>query len=269
MNEESQFIIRPATAPIGSAVNRLASPTDAPVNLQYSVSASAAIRHGSRKREHPNALPRCTDVPRPHIYWSTLASDRHSSEDRAEVFERGDDLVAVVADGAGGMRGGALASTALVETVRSVAENATLDVHDGDLWAALLKEADAKLSAKMAGETTGVIVVIGPERLIGVSVGDSEAWIVRGDSIDDLTRSQERSRLGSGRAVPVDFQRRRLDGVLLIATDGLFKYASPKRIAATVREGEVSRVAERLTALVRLPSGRFQDDLGIIVVARR
>jgi serine/threonine protein phosphatase PrpC len=57
--------------------------------------------------------------------------------------------------------------------------------------------------------------------------------------------------------------------VLLIATDGLFKYASPGRIAATVREAEVSRVAERLAALVQLPSGRYQDDVGIVVVARR
>jgi serine/threonine protein phosphatase PrpC len=167
------------------------------------------------------------------------------------------------------MRGGALASTALVETARSVAENSALDVHDADLWVALFKEVDLKLGARMAGETTGVVVVVGPNGVTGVSVGDSEAWIVTARSVEDLTRSQERYRLGSRRAVPASFQRPSLDGVLLIATDGLFKYAAPARIAATVREEEVSRVAERLAALVQLPSGGFQDDVGIVVVARR
>ena len=157
-------------------------------------------------------------MPSPYLYWRVLASGRQTSEDRAEVFDREDDLVIVVSDGAGGIRGGALASAALVETARAVAENPTLDVHDPGLWTVLLKEADGTLAAKMAGETTAVVVVVGPMGVTGVSVGDSEAWIIT-KSIDDLTRSQERARLGSGRAVPVSFQRRSLDGVLLVATD--------------------------------------------------
>jgi serine/threonine protein phosphatase PrpC len=208
-------------------------------------------------------------MPSPYVHWRMLASDRKSSEDRADVFERGDDLVLVVGDGAGGMRGGALASAALVETARAVAENPTLDVHDPGLWTVLLEEADGTLAAKMAGETTAVIVVVGPMGVTGVGLGDSEAWVITVKSIDDLTRSQERLRLGSGRAVPVSFQRRSLDGVLVVATDGLFKYASSARIASTVRAGEVSQAAERLAALVQLPSGGFQDDVGIVVVALR
>jgi serine/threonine protein phosphatase PrpC len=208
-------------------------------------------------------------MPRPYIYWRALASGRQNSHDRAEVFERGDDWVIVVADGAGGVRGGALASAALVETARAVAENATLDVHDGELWSALLKEADSSLASRRAGETTAVLVVVGPSGLTGVSVGDSEAWIVHPRSVDDLTRSQHRSRLGTGRAAPVAFERPRVDGVLLVGTDGLFKYASPERIAATAREGDVSRATERLTALVQLPSGGFHDDVGIVILARR
>jgi len=206
-------------------------------------------------------------MPSRYIHWHKLASGRQSSEDRAEVYAHGEDLVVVVADGAGGISGGARASAAVVETARAVAENPTLDVHDTDLWATLLKEADSTMAAKTAGETTAVIVVVGPNGLTGISVGDSEAWIVDRTSIDDLTRSQERLRLGSGRATPVAFQRRRLDGVLLVATDGLFKFASAGQIAATVRAGDVSRAAERLTALVQLPSGGFQDDVGIVVVA--
>jgi len=183
------------------------------------------------------------------------------------VFERADALVVVVADGAGGMRGGAAASKALVDVARSVAANATLDAHEADLWVALMKEADGMLAAKMVGETTGVIVVLAPRGLVGVSVGDSEAWVVGAQSIDDLTKGQERPRLGSGRAAPVAFQRPRLGGTLIVATDGLFRYASPARIGATVREGAVASAAIRLTSLVRLPSGRFHDDVGVAVVA--
>jgi serine/threonine protein phosphatase PrpC len=208
-------------------------------------------------------------MPSPYIYFRKLASGRQSSEDRAEVFERGDDLVIVVADGAGGMSGGAAASAALVDTVKAVAENPTLDAHDDELWVALLKDADAMLAARGAGETTGVVVVVGPKGLAGVSVGDSEALIVGARSMDDLTRGQERPRLGSGRAVPVAFHRGRLDGALLVATDGLFKFASQARIAATVREGEIARAVERLAALVQLPAGGFQDDVGLVVVAPR
>jgi serine/threonine protein phosphatase PrpC len=205
-------------------------------------------------------------MSRGHVETRAVACGR-TSEDRAAVFDRDDTRVVVIADGARGMSGGALASDALVQTVRAVAENETLDVSDPTLWAALFHEADAALSQRMAGETTGVVVVVGPGGLTGVSAGDSEAWIVTATSIDDLTAGQKRARLGSGRAVPVAFRRPRVDGVLLVATDGLFKYASAERIAAAVRDGAVREAADRLVACARLPSGAFHDDVGVVLVA--
>ena len=79
-----------------------------------------------------------------------------------------------MADGAGGMRGGAIASDAFLEMARAVTQNATLDVHDAPLWSVLFGEVDAALAAKMTGETTGVVVTVGPDGLTGVSAGDSE-----------------------------------------------------------------------------------------------
>jgi len=135
------------------------------------------------------------------------------------------------------------------------------------LWTHVLEEADGALAAKMAGETTCVVVVVGPMGIVGVSAGDSEAWVVTASSIDDLTLHQKRARLGSGRAAPVAFERPALDGVLVAGTDGLFKYAASDEIAKVLRGGAVEGAAERLAAVVRLPSGGFHDDVGIVVVA--
>jgi serine/threonine protein phosphatase PrpC len=206
-------------------------------------------------------------MPVRQAHARVVASGRRRSEDRAEVFDRDDGLVVVVADGAGGMAGGALASDALVETARAVARNPTLDLHDAALWTALFEEVDAALAVKMAGETTGVVVAIGPGGLTGASVGDSEAWVVTTTSIDDLTRNQNRRRLGSGRATPVPFARTSREGVLVVATDGLFKYSRPERIAEVVRASAFEHTAERLVELVRLRTGDFQDDVGVVVVA--
>ena len=70
---------------------------------------------------------------------------------------------------------------------------------------------------------------------------------------------------GSGRVL---FERPQLDGVLLVATDGLFKYASAPVIAGVVRDGTVAEAAERLLDLVRLRSGKVADDVAVVLVRR-
>ena len=54
----------------------------------------------------------------------------------------------------------------------------------------------------MCGETTGVVVVVTPRGLLGVSAGDSEAWVITASGIDDLTTAQNKKRVGSGDASP-------------------------------------------------------------------
>jgi hypothetical protein len=49
------------------------------------------------------------------------------------------------------------------------------------------------------------------------------------------------------------------EGTLVIATDGLWKYTSLESIEQRVRHG-----GEELAALVRLPSGTFQDDVAVL-----
>ena len=52
-------------------------------------------RKSRRRGEQCGALPCSTVMARPYIHWRKLASGRQSSEDRAEVYERGEDLVVV------------------------------------------------------------------------------------------------------------------------------------------------------------------------------
>jgi serine/threonine protein phosphatase PrpC len=56
---------------------------------------------------------------------------------------------------------------------------------------------------------------------------------------------------------------------LLVATDGLFRYAARDVIARIVRENPVGLAAEKLIELVRLPSGKFGDDVAAILVVRK
>jgi serine/threonine protein phosphatase PrpC len=203
-----------------------------------------------------------------YTYARALASDRRNAEDRAELFASGQDVVIVVADGAGGIPGGRSASDALVDVVLDEVQR-TSDAFDPQHWANVFHETDTRLAAKLSGETTGVVVVLGERGLIGVSAGDSEAWIVRATSFDDLTVHQRVARLGSGTVVAVAFARPSLDGTLVVGSDGLFKYAAADDIAAIVRSNPPSEAARKMSELVRLSSGRLQDDFAVVVAQRR
>jgi hypothetical protein len=57
-----------------------------------------------------------------------------------------------------------------------------------------------------------------------------------------------------------------LSGRLLIATDGLFRYATESDIAKRAMGVSVNEAVERLIAGVRLRSGALQDDVGVILI---
>ncbi len=161
-----------------------------------------------------------------HDHSIHLVSGRKNSEDRAAIYERDDALALVVADGAGGFSGGSAAADTFVLAVATAVGERSFDLLDLGRWRLLLARTDAELAAKRVGETTAVVVVVSACSLVGVSVGDSEAWVVTASGIDDLTANQSRRRLGTGRAEPTHFVRPALDGVLVVGTDGLFKYAT-------------------------------------------
>ncbi len=173
-------------------------------------------------------------------------------------------LCLLLADGAGGSSGGAQAAELFVSRMSEIA----LVCQDPRELVASFRSLDTDLEAHVeAGETTGIVVAVNDNELIGASVGDSEAWLVTEQRVIKLTEEQERKPLlGSGHSAPTVFAVPRSPGVLLLASDGLFKYTSEQNIVSTVRAGASEAVLQQCVDLVRLRSGRLQDDLAILLM---
>jgi len=186
------------------------------------------------------------------------------NQDRGLVIQDGSRVVLCVADGAGGLSGGAQAATLAVELVR---QNASL-LSDVDACAEVLRKMDAAVAKDLiAGETTCALAIVTSEGTFGASVGDSGVWLIleRGDCYI-LTQGQERKPfIGSGIARPIPFKHPKANGSLLLATDGLLKYTSAEGIIAACREHSADVAAQRLIELVRYPSGSLPDDVTIIL----
>jgi PPM family protein phosphatase len=198
-------------------------------------------------------------MPAPITHAVAVASVRGDGQDRARVFEAGDDRIIVLADGAGGTGNGAFAAEAIVDAVGAAA-HATQD------WCALLADLDRDGSRLGHAESTAVILAILGGTISGASVGDSSAWLLRESATIDLTEGQRRKPLvGSGcvpfRVAPTDFG----DGTLLVASDGLLYYAKRRDIIRIARGPDVAIAAQALIDLVRLPNGELQDDVAVVV----
>lgn len=192
-----------------------------------------------------------------------MAAANATSQDRLEVFDVDVATLIVLADGAGGMAGADLASSMVVDAFRDAS---VFDVPS------ILESLDSRVSAApRAGETTAVVIATLGDTMWGGSAGDSEAWLLHRHHQHDeyeLTREQGRKRIGSGaaRIQPIsttaddDSEYR-----LLVASDGLFRYASYADIKAKVRLANIEDAADSLLESVRLPSGRFRDDVSIFL----
>jgi serine/threonine protein phosphatase PrpC len=138
---------------------------------------------------------------------------------------------------------------------------------DGKSAVRKFREAAPQALAQSGGQCTAAVVEISEGRVFGASVGDSGAWMLTGKAIIDLTESQHRKPLlGSDEVLPMGFGPIELSGRLLIATDGLFKYATGSDIANRAMGVSVNEAVEQLIAGVRLRSGALQDDVGIILL---
>jgi serine/threonine protein phosphatase PrpC len=171
-------------------------------------------------------------------------------------------LVIVVADGAGGVGGGASAAQAACDLLMSRALETSRAPED---WGTALREADREMmTSAEGGLTTAVVVEVSGTVVFGASVGDSGAWMVGPKGIVDLTRHQLRKPLiGNGEALPVVFGPTFVAGRLLVATDGLFKYAPREELARRAGDGALENAVRSLIDAVRLRSGALPDDVAV------
>jgi serine/threonine protein phosphatase PrpC len=184
------------------------------------------------------------------------------SQDRADVFARGDAAVLVVADGAGGLGDGGPAAQSLLDRARDAVLDASFDLLSPTAWERLFADVDRALTS---GETTAVVVVLVPGMVLCTCAGDSEAWIVGPRGVTRLTSHAARARLGSRRAKPVSVVRGALEGRLVVASDGLFRHVPEADIVETMQKEPFGRVADALIARARLPSGDLADDVAVLV----
>ena len=174
----------------------------------------------------------------------------------------GDRTLVVVVDGAGGVAGGAAAAELVCAEVEQACQAKISD------WVACLEDVDRHLAGR--GQAAAVVAVIGDDGTVrGASVGDCQAWMFDGALARELTAAQVRKPLlGEGPAVPVGFEGR-LEGVLLVATDGLWKYVRRERVAEVVGALLIKEAAEALVDDARLKSGALQDDVALAIVECR
>ena len=188
---------------------------------------------------------------------------RDRCEDRIAIFPHDERTVIVVADGAGGTGSGYAAATVVIQEI----EGAYLRIHSAIEWVSFLRQIDCRIGD---GETTAVVVDIRTIGIAGASVGDSRAMQITDGTSTELTINQNRKPLlGSGMAEPVGFTYHSLTGILLIGTDGFFNYVKPPLIQSVVANPDFQTLPRRCIEMVRLPSGSFWDDIGIVAVRNR
>ena len=179
-------------------------------------------------------------------------------EDRAAHFLFQGRHYFVVADGAGGVGGGALGADCVIKAAEKLARR-----EYGSPAEALIN-ADLELLGHGC-LSTGVIVEIANGRIRGASCGDSVAWLIQKDSVTELTEEQERKPLLGAGGSPVAFKSTPFVGTLLVASDGLVNYAPRTSILSASLGENILNAANELAELPRMNSGNYPDDIAVLL----
>ena len=194
---------------------------------------------------------------RAFVHATEVCPRRGTGQDRVWVSSARDRIVIALADGAGGAAGGEQAANAVIDAV------AAAQVDD---WIAVLTELELDPDRLGPGQTTAVVATVTRDGIRGASAGDSGAWVIRGGQIEDLTLGQHRKPLIGDHSIALPFHGGPLAGAtLLVASDGLLRYARPEAIARVASGPDLAAAARDLVALVRLPSGELPDDVSVIL----
>jgi len=197
---------------------------------------------------------------------SVVRGAQAQGQDRADVLQSAEGLVIVVADGAGGIIGGGEAADAVLAAFRMLPPTRDAITKYGFGARELLALDEMMYDDPQCGQAAAVAVAIGHGMVVGASVGDSQAWLIDQTGHASLTAGQARTPfLGSGGAVPRAFKTDAVQARLLVATDGLFRYAAAEDICEAARTGRVEDAAGALIELAQLPSGELMDDVAVVL----
>lgn len=193
----------------------------------------------------------------------SLAQDREN-EDRIKVRKLDTTtLSAILADGAGGIGGGARAAELVVNT---------LSLHFpkdfGSLFDQILDlDRELKLDPR-AGISTLASVYFDDNRFFGAVIGDSDALLIQKGALENLTPDKEvKPLLGDGEAFPTMFTGILDNSILILCSDGLSKYISVTNVLSIcVRSNDPVTIVDDLVSAVELADGKLQDDVSVIVL---
>jgi serine/threonine protein phosphatase PrpC len=192
-------------------------------------------------------------------YAIAIQSSGRAGQDRATVVHVRGGLIIALADGAGGTAHGAEAAEAVITAVQA---RPALDPTE------LLYELDDP-ERLGHGQATAVIAAIHGDTISGASVGDSGLWLIETSEVTDVTHAQRRKPLLGDGCDPVAFRHGFASTTtLLVASDGLLRYAKLQEIARVARGANLDDAAASLIELVRLPTGDLQDDVSIVLCRR-
>jgi serine/threonine protein phosphatase PrpC len=203
------------------------------------------------------------------------------------VGDRG--ILLAVCDGVGGHRAGEIASALALETLSHEMESLAAGCPRRKLFRAAVENVnqrvwqEAQTETRLRGmATTLTAAAICHERAIIAHVGDSRAYILRGESIQQLTRDQSfvASMIASGAMTEEEAEHSPfrstilqaighastvevvLDGVdlakgdvLLLCTDGLSNKVRPEEIADALRSRSLPEAVQELIALANARGG--------------
>jgi PPM family protein phosphatase len=181
------------------------------------------------------------------------------NHDRARVFPTGEGVTIALADGAGRTAYAVYAAQAWIDLV---GESLGLRCPWGDV----IERLDGDRDRRGVGETTAIAISAHPAALGGACAGDSSVWLVLADRVIDLAEGAQHKPLVGAGCTPFPIVPRGFaGGTLLVASDGLTKYASRDAIAALAREDDLDAAVLALVSLARLPTGALQDDTTVVL----
>ncbi len=192
-------------------------------------------------------------------YVAISKTTQIENQDRVSIVENDEDILIILSDGAGGTSGGTEAAEFTVNNLLiSNAQNPVDTLRDLD---------ESIFTNPKTGEATVVYLRISEGKISGASIGDSEAWLIQGEKIVDITENQHRKPLlGTGRAIVKGFHDIPFVGTLIVASDGLTKYVPISKIISTITDNNNLDVCcIKLIELVRYKSGILSDDTTVIL----